>query len=214
MSIFRIYKLTLAATGKFYIGQTTQRLWRRRRAHIDSARGKCWKSPLHLDILTYGAKALAIELLEECLTQETADAAEQRWIRQFNTLAPQGYNLQSGGLHAPATERSKEYMRNRVVSEETRSKLSQSASRREVTPGQLEALDRGRRKRGRNFKGEKNARHLLTENQVLEIRRRWDYRFRNPVTQVQLAAEYQISPSAVSHIVNRISWRHLLPSEY
>ena len=72
-------------------------------------------------------------------------------------------------------------------------------------------LDNNRDKvnKNRQAKGERNAGAVLTESQVLEIRRRY-----KPGCKVNglkpLTIEFGISPAAVSRIVRGITWRYLL----
>lgn len=59
--------------------------------------------------------------------------------------------------------------------------------------------------RKQNRVGSKNPYHKLTEEEVVEIRKRCS----EGVTKRELAEEYDVSPSAISGIVRRISWNHI-----
>lgn len=54
--------------------------------------------------------------------------------------------------------------------------------------------------------GELHPAHKLTEEQVLEIRRRW---VDGGVSQRELAVEFGVTRGLVGHIVRRVAWRHL-----
>ena len=56
-------------------------------------------------------------------------------------------------------------------------------------------------------RGEDVPRHVLTEDEVLEIRRRWAA---EDVTQIQMSEEYGVDPSTISCVVREKTWRHLL----
>jgi len=58
---------------------------------------------------------------------------------------------------------------------------------------------------GTSSEGEKNGCAKLTDDEVLEIRRR----AKNGERQKLLANEFQMSISAVEHIVQRRKWKHL-----
>ena len=93
-----IYVLTNLLNGKQYVGKTklkdhTQR-WD---AHIKAAlKGKS-KHCIHLAIRKYGVESFSAEVIQHCRTLDTLNAAECRWIKKLNTLAPHGYNMTKGG---------------------------------------------------------------------------------------------------------------------
>ena len=61
--------------------------------------------------------------------------------------------------------------------------------------------------RGRNVRGERVVTSVLTENQVLEMRRQ---KAENPgILQKDLAEAYGITQGMVSSILNRKSWKHI-----
>jgi hypothetical protein len=68
--------------------------------------------------------------------------------------------------------------------------------------------NRERCERGRSHKpiGETNSRAKLTEQQVLEIRARYAL---GDIHQQELADEYDVCRSLISHIVNRYRWTHI-----
>lgn len=88
----RIYKITNSFNGKSYIGQTIQSLTRRFSAH---ALGK--SSAISLAIAKYGKEGFSVEEITVCSSLEELNSAEKHYIEIFNTLAPNGYNLHSGG---------------------------------------------------------------------------------------------------------------------
>lgn len=62
------------------------------------------------------------------------------------------------------------------------------------------------RRRTRPMPGEENPRSILTTDQVLEIKRRYKT---DDVTQEQLADEYGVHQTTISHAIIGLSWRHL-----
>jgi hypothetical protein len=76
------------------------------------------------------------------------------------------------------------------------------------------ALDnmRDRVKDGTDCAGEKCATAILTEQQVVEIRAKYATKkgkYDKTVTTNKLAAEYGVSKSNITMIVNRYSWQHI-----
>lgn len=87
-----IYKYT-SPSGKSYIGQTVQKL-SDRAGHNGKNYIGCtyfWKA-----IQKYGWNSFFVEILGEFLIEEL-NYQERRFIEIFNTLAPNGYNIQIGG---------------------------------------------------------------------------------------------------------------------
>ena len=102
-----IYRAT-SPSGKCYIGQTTASLRRRRNGHYsDSSRRRCFL--ISRAIAKYGDAMRWEEIA--CATDKAGlDFAEQALIVQHGTLAPGGYNLQTGGAAGKHSEQSKAKM--------------------------------------------------------------------------------------------------------
>ena len=86
-----IYKVVNTVNGKIYIGQTTRNINLRINAHNSS--GFC----LHSAINKYGKENFIWSILEHCDSKEELDEMEFHYIKQYNSLAPNGYNLTLGG---------------------------------------------------------------------------------------------------------------------
>ncbi|MDD4242702.1 MAG: NUMOD3 domain-containing DNA-binding protein [Bacilli bacterium] len=109
MKKYLIYKFT-SPSGKSYIGQTCD-LKRRKILHKNTNTCRAF----HNAIKKYGFENFIEEILKENLTLEDANTFEEIYIEQYNTLAPNGYNLLSGGL-------------NKIPSEETLNKMSKNSN--------------------------------------------------------------------------------------
>jgi group I intron endonuclease len=103
-----IYKITHKLSGKSYIGQTTETLLHR---WIEHNSNKHKKFALQHAIIKYGKDAFLVEEIAEYTNLEDLNNAEEYYIDFYNTLAPNGYNLTTGG-------------HNKKLSEETKHKLS------------------------------------------------------------------------------------------
>jgi len=109
----RIYLVTNMLNGKQYVGQTITKHSRHGHGH---ALRDAYKK--------YGFKNFKYEVLTSNVTEQTLDVLEKFWIKVFDTLAPNGYNLESGGrwgkyvFHAPQL--------GKPHSEETKAKMSAS----------------------------------------------------------------------------------------
>lgn len=95
-----VYKITNIQNGKQYVGITCRNIKIRFKEHIESALyDKTKNTHLYNAIKVYGKNSFVIELVEEVDTVEELSTREQFWIKQLNTLCPNGYNYLLGGLY-------------------------------------------------------------------------------------------------------------------
>lgn len=93
-----IYKITNKINGKNYIGQSID-IERRIKDHF--WKSKCMKdisfnSILHQAIRKYGPDNFEWTVIEEC-SISNIDSLEQKYITQYNSITPNGYNILPGG---------------------------------------------------------------------------------------------------------------------
>ena len=88
-----IYMVTNTVNGKKYIGQTSRDVERRKKEHL---RGD-GNQPLADAFKKYGEEKFTFEILHDGIIPEMLDNFEIQAIVEYNTLAPNGYNLQYGG---------------------------------------------------------------------------------------------------------------------
>lgn len=97
-----IYKITNKINNMAYVGQTKQTASRRWKSHRKDARRllKGEESGLSLYLyramLKYGVENFTVEVVEQC-EKHLLSERERFWIKEFNCLAPNGYNLTTGG---------------------------------------------------------------------------------------------------------------------
>ena len=98
------YSVSLLGEIK-YIGITIQGIRVRWLSHCSAARNSKNRA-LPRAIRKYGPKAFVVEHIASAKTREDLMALEVLLIKQWNTLAPQGYNLTGGGdgCFAPSDE--------------------------------------------------------------------------------------------------------------
>lgn len=106
-----IYLRTNLINGKKYVGQTVnfknrQNAWLFKKRYageaIDNARKR------------YGTENFKVEILRECDTQDELNKWEMYFIKELNTISPNGYNLTNGG----------EGVSGYKISDETKQKMS------------------------------------------------------------------------------------------
>lgn len=134
-----IYKFTNKIDGKDYIGQTTQSLEARVSQHFSDAKSGRRDYVIDRAIRKYGRENFIIEKWDDALSIDELNKMEIFWIKELNTLAPNGYNLLEGGKNAKHTEETKKKLSESRKgkkfgphSEETKKKLSESHSNNKV----------------------------------------------------------------------------------
>lgn len=102
--------MIVGPSNKRYIGQTRVGYLKRWRSHKYSAFGANRKKRfrLHNAIQCHGIKKFHIDLVEKVPICQLNDR-EKFWIKKFDTISPNGYNLTSGGransIHCDETRR-------------------------------------------------------------------------------------------------------------
>jgi len=88
-------------------------------------KNRCDDNRIHRTIQHYGWGNFEIDIIDVYSKRIDADTAEMRYIKEYNTLSPNGYNLTAGG------ETKKQ------ISQETRDKMSKSQKERAARPEDL-----------------------------------------------------------------------------
>jgi group I intron endonuclease len=111
----RIYLVTNNVNGKQYVGQTITQHSRHGHGH---AMRDAYKK--------YGFKNFTYDIVVSGIDKDNLflDYAEKFWIEVMNTLAPNGYNLESGGKRGKIVHHTPN--KGKKASEETRKKMSES----------------------------------------------------------------------------------------
>lgn len=102
-----IYKITNTVNGKVYIGQTTMSLRQRWRLHYSKS-STC--KYIHEAINEYGSENFTIEEIDQGNSREELNEKEKYWIKEYNSLLPNGYNCDKGGYLITYTEESRKKM--------------------------------------------------------------------------------------------------------
>ncbi len=89
--IVHIYRIYFPTSNKCYIGQTS-RLKKRMFAHLRDVRTN---SMVHRALIKY--EDWCVSVLHTCQSRDEANKVEIEEIRNFNSVAPNGYNINSGG---------------------------------------------------------------------------------------------------------------------
>ena len=134
-----IYKIENKINGKCYIGQTSNF---QRRLYNHNANVRNNKNlPLYDAIRRYGAKNFSVKVIDKDRKTRHIDACERYYIRKYNSLYPNGYNLESGGHnnkvlskdHKRKISENHVGMSGKIHSQESKTKMSESAKGRKHT---------------------------------------------------------------------------------
>lgn len=95
-----IYIIKNTVNNLCYIGQSTDYLTRFRKHKEEAVRNQYkYKSVLYDAMNEFGIDKFYVEVVEENV--EDGDDREKYWIKKYNTLYPNGYNLVTGGTRYP-----------------------------------------------------------------------------------------------------------------
>ena len=92
-----IYRALNMVNGKSYIGKTVQPFEDRINQHHSGHGSKLLRSAIQ----KYGNDSILWTTLEKGLPEEMLDERERYWIAKYDCMAPNGYNLTTGGEGAP-----------------------------------------------------------------------------------------------------------------
>lgn len=93
-----IYKITNKTNGKIYVGQSIdiEERWKQHRWKAFNCNEIGYHSAIHAAMRKHGLDNFVYEVLEQCAAEEL-DEKERYWINLLNCVAPNGYNILSGG---------------------------------------------------------------------------------------------------------------------
>jgi group I intron endonuclease len=116
-----IYKITNSKNNKIYIGQTVGDVNKRFKKHLSQINCKNVCSALYSAFSKYGKENFIIEtIVNGDYTKEELNELEVFYIKEYNSMSPNGYNLQSGGNSF-------------IVAESVKIQISESLKGREIT---------------------------------------------------------------------------------
>lgn len=144
-----IYSLTNKINGKRYIGQTTRTVewrWSQHRKHLNSVH-----FPIYHALRKYGVENFTVEVLARASSVEWLNYLETVLISAYNSLVPNGYNLDSGGknnvAHPDTVRRMSAVKKGRKFTAEHRAKIGAAQKGRRLSLEQRAKLSSGRRGR-------------------------------------------------------------------
>lgn len=138
-----IYKITNKIDGKQYIGQTVQNIAKRWTQHRSDALIRKNHTALHRAMNKYGTENFSIKVLAHCNSMEEMNHRESYYIKLFNTLAPNGYNIALGGKNQRHSEETKKRLSNLKIGVKTGKTWNKGISPSPETIAKIAASSRG-----------------------------------------------------------------------
>ena len=189
-----------------YVGQTTRGSDVRFRFHRYDAAAENYAEkrdlPVYRWMRKHGVGNIRYTVLETVEDAESLNDAEMRWIAEMGTFTPGrswGLNLTAGGSSLTGyrhSEETRERMRGRTYSIETREKMSQSAKARGTAHL---AVYSG------TFKGEKSPNARMSDDTAREVKGMlWDgFGLR------ETAEKFGLGLNTVAHLASGRTWAHV-----
>lgn len=142
--VFHVYLIKNSENDKMYVGVTTKGYEHRFSNHKYQSRknGRC--SALYAAMRKHGDEKFSVELLEACHSFEHMNERERHWIKELNTMSPNGYNLTDGGDAGVLVPESMEKVRAKLIgkpiSEKTRQAVIDSWNNQESRARRLKSI--------------------------------------------------------------------------
>lgn len=205
--MYTVYRHTNVINNKAYIGLTSLHIDERWKQHVsDSTHGS--KTIFHHAIRKYDISVWKHEILKVCETLNEAKVTEIQMIAEHGTFfLEHGYNMTRGG----------DGIIGRVYTDEQRKRISESNSKRHLSPETREKIRKARlgKKRStpisdkertamRDAKlGERNPNAKLTLEKVNMIRQM----FKMGTTNAELATLFSVTRSTISNVIHNKVWK-------
>lgn len=226
-----IYQATNTVTGKSYIGQTIAKLTKRKRAHHNDVNNGS-TTYFHSALRKHSFENFEWSILEEGKTLDELNLLEPEYIEKLGTLAPNGYNLTTGGKNCKASEIAKAKISSSLMGNKrhlghkhTRAAKAKMGAvhignqnwlgkkHTDSTKTKISVALLGRRLTEEHKKkisltqiGKKSFYSKLTEKQVLQI---YD-ELAKGVKQNILAKKYEVNKTTIYDIDRGRTWKYLL----
>jgi group I intron endonuclease len=161
-----IYQLTHKDTGRVYIGQSTN-LKARFAGYKSSGGSGNGKSVIKRAFLKYGKDAFDFKVLVYCSGKDYLNELEVKTIALYNSIVPNGFNIELGGGNAPLSEHVKQAVskanKGRIITEEQRKHLS------EVHKARWSAMSEEQLNKYREFGRTRNLGKAMSDEQKKKI---------------------------------------------
>ena len=196
-----IYKITNLVNNKIYIGQTINSIDKRFKQHLSQVNCANICSALYSAFTKYGKENFIIEsIVSGEYSREELNELEIFYIKKFDSLSPNGYNLQSGGNSFMVVESVKKQTSEKLKGREITWKAKVSEGLKKIWLNkeyrEKQTLQR-HEKRGKYRDGIKKDK--LRVNIDIDS---FTIDYLNYITIVDLCEKYKISSATIYRLIN------------
>ena len=223
-----IYCFTNLINNKKYIGQSIRDDNSRYHNHICAIKHETnneYDTPLHRSIRKYGLENFEYEILVKNVSDiELLNNLEIYYIKKFNSLIPNGYNIESGGKNCPKpkTANHKEKLtwaqakltkeeiielRKAYMNNESPKKIYDEKYKDRLHYNSFLNIWSGRRYQNIMPEALNKGRHTkMTQEKANQIREIYQ---NEKISYQKLAERFNISKSTVADIINNRTWKNV-----
>lgn len=204
-----VYCITNKINGKKYIGQSinVKERWKdhihdANRDHTNKKYNK--KFALQSAIAKYGQDNFTWEIIGEYNSFDESNDAETMFIKQFNTISPNGYNLNEGGGSSSPCQ-------------EVRDKISETLKKTSFFVGKKGSLhpnfgtklsEERKLHQSKIFSGDNGAGKKISSEIAVKIYK--EYLENENIFATDLAKKYNLGKNTICNILNKKSWKEAL----
>lgn len=203
-----IYKITNLVNNKIYIGQTINSIDKRFKQHLSQVNCTNICSALYSAFEKYGKENFIIEsIITGEYSKDELNELEVFYIKKFNSLSPNGYNLQSGGNSFMVVESVKKQTSEKLKGREItwKNKVSDGLKKlwkdKEYREKQTAQRHKKRGKYRNGIKKDKLRVNIDIDSFIID--------YLNYITIVDLCEKYKISSATIYRLIkeNKIKKR-------
>jgi len=184
-----VYLVTNIINNKQYVGYTTKTLEERKKTHLYKSNSKTSSHYFYLfkkALRKYGVENFKWEIIFQCNSLTECQEKEKYFIKKYNTISPNGYNLTEGGNGG-------------IQSDETKEKISKSV-----------------KNYWENNKEKHNWSNLTSEDRAKYAKKAWKHKKASgykPKKGYTISAEGKLNMSETKNEKNKIKWININTNE-
>lgn len=197
-----IYKCRNKLNNKVYIGQTIKTLEYRKKKHYRDCNSYNFK--FYIALKKYKKCDFEWCVIDTANNIKCLNKKEIYWIAYYNSFK-EGYNSTIGGGGTSGyshSTKTKDKMKGRKISVETRNAVSKSNAERVISIATKEKMTKSHLKK---HEGENNGNSKIKENDALNIIEL----FYKGITTSEIAKLHNISDNSVRDIISGRTWKHI-----
>lgn len=155
-----IYIIKNTVSNKCYVGQTIQPVKERVKQHFKKSAKSC--PALAAAIRKYGPDNFSVEVIAEADSQDKLNELEVHFISEFNSISPNGYNLEYGGSRGKDSEETKRKRKEAINKPECLAQISSKSKENWARPEYRAKIAEARKQTWKNPQYRKDFMERLT----------------------------------------------------